>query len=230
MKVLLWDIDGTLLNFEKAEKQAIATCFSIFGLGVCTEEMIARYSVINQRYWKRLERGEITKQEVLLGRFREFFDAEGIAADRVEEFNGEYQRRLGDTVYFNDDGYELVRSLKPVVKQYAVTNGTYVAQERKLKKSGLEGLLDGAFISDQIGVEKPNLGFFDAVFAKIGPYEKDEVMIVGDSLTSDIRGGNNAGIVCCWYNPRGQKREGDLRIDYEITDLRQIREILGIER
>lgn len=229
MKVLLWDIDGTLLNFEKAEKQAILTCFSLFGLGECTNEMIARYSAINQSYWKRLERGEITKQEVLLGRFREFFASEGIPTDRVEEFNGEYQVRLGDTVYFNDDGYELVRELKAKVKQYAVTNGTYVAQARKLKRSGLDRLLDGAFISDQIGVEKPNIGFFDSVFAEIGPYEKDEVMIVGDSLTSDMQGGNNAGIVCCWYNREGGKPDRNLKIDYEIQDLRQLKDILGDE-
>ena len=228
IKVILWDIDGTLLNFEQAEKQAIRTCFSIFGLGACTEEMIARYTVINQGYWKRMERGEITKQQVLLGRFREFFDSEGLVMERVEEFNDEYQVRLGDTAFFNDGGYELVQGLKTKVKQYAVTNGTVIAQERKLKRSGLDRLLDGIFISDEIGVEKPNIGFFDFVFAEIGPYKKDEVMIVGDSPTSDMQGGNNAGIVCCWYNRDGRKREKGIKIDYEITDLRQVKEILKI--
>lgn len=226
IKVLLWDVDGTLLNFEKSEKHAIRTCFSLFGLGECTDEMIARYSEINQSYWKRLEKGELSKPEVLLGRFREFFALEGIHTDQVESFNGEYQLRLGDTIFFNDNGYELVKELKGRIKQYAVTNGTQIAQKRKLKKSGLSQLLDGAFISDEIGVEKPGIGFFDKVFKQIGSYEKDEILIVGDSLTSDIRGGNNAGILCCWYNPSGQERNTSLRIDYEVENLEQIRNIL----
>ncbi len=254
IKVLLWDIDGTLLNFEKAERQAIGTCFSLFGLGECTEEMLARYSAINSSYWKRLERGELTKQEVLLGRFQEFFGQEGIPVDKwyygseeqikggeiadtreehpetglIAAFNKEYQVRLGDTIHFNDHGYELVKDLKSKVKQYAATNGTFIAQERKLKKSGLEELLEGAFISDNIGIEKPSQGFFDYVFEQIGPYGKDEVMIVGDSLTSDMQGGNNAGIVCCWYNPKGEAKDKNLRIDYEIENLQQVRDILNV--
>ena len=112
------------------------------------------------------------------------------------------------------------------IKQYAVTNGTLVAQQRKLKLSGLDLLLDGVFISDVIGIEKPNIGFFDAVWAEIGSYEKDEVVIVGDSLTSDIQGGNNAGILCCWYNPKGYENAEGLRIEYEVKDLREIRKLI----
>lgn len=160
IKVILWDIDGTLLNFKKSEKYAIRTCFSMFGLGECTDEMLARYSEINHGYWKRLEAGMITKQEVLHGRFEEFFRSEGISSDKVKEFNDEYQMRLGDKAFFNDNGYQIVLDLKKEVKQYAVTNGTYVAQTRKLEKSGLDSLLDGVFISDQIGYEKPDVRFF----------------------------------------------------------------------
>jgi len=226
IKVILWDIDGTLLNFKIAEKCAIQSCFDMFGLGVCTEEMLSRYSRINAGYWKRLEAGEITKEQVLVGRFEEFFQKEGFSFSKVREFNDEYQIRLGDTVCFHDNGYELVKQLKGRVKQYIVTNGTQTAQERKLKKSGLDQLVDGVFISDVIGIEKPGIGFFDAVWREIGHYEKDEVMIVGDSLTSDIQGGNNAGILCCWYNPEKLKNTLGLRIDYEIQDLQTILEIL----
>lgn len=227
IKVILWDIDGTLLNFKIAEKCAIQACFDKFGLGVCDEEMLKRYSWINAGYWKRLEAGEITKEQVLTGRFEEFFRKEGFPFDKVREFNDEYQIRLGDTVYFNDNGYELTKQLKGQVKQYIVTNGTRVAQERKLKKSGLDLLMDGVFISDVIGIEKPNPGFFDAVWDQIGHYEKDEALIVGDSLTSDMQGGNNAGILCCWYNPERQENTLGLRIDYEIRNLREIPGILN---
>lgn len=226
IKVILWDMDGTLLNFVKAEYHAIKKCFDLFGLGVCTDEMIARYSKINKTYWERLERKELTKPEVLVGRFEEFFAKEGIVTDCAAEFNKEYQSRLGDTICFCDNGYELVKALKTHVKQYAVTNGTKMAQEKKLEKSGLGDLLDGVFISEDVGVEKPDKQFFSYVWENIGQYEPNEVMIVGDSLTSDMQGGNNAQILCCWYNPNGAENETKLKIDYEIDDLQKIWSII----
>lgn len=226
IKAILWDVDGTLLDFKAAEKYAIRKCFSDFGLGICTDEMLARYSEINHRYWRKLEAGLVTKQQVLHGRFAEFFEKEGIACDKVKEFNEDYQVSLGDTFVYCAHGEELVKGLKGKIKQYGVTNGTEVAQRRKLKNSGLDQILDEVFISDVVGVEKPNKEFFAPVFEKLENCQKDEIMIVGDSLTSDMQGGNNVGIICCWYNPNGQKNDKNLRIDYEITDLGQITEIL----
>ena len=226
IKVVLWDIDGTLLNFEAAEKVAIRQCFASHGLGECSDEMLKRYSVINRKYWEALERGELTKPEVLVGRFREFFEKEGLAVEKAEAVNAEYQERLGDTVVFCDNGFELVEKLRGTVKQAAVTNGTKVAQDRKLKNSNLITLLDDIFISDVLGVEKPNAGFFDIVFERIGDYNKDEILIVGDSLTSDIRGGNNAGIKTCWYNPKKLENTIGVHVDYEITNLWEIEQIL----
>ena len=226
IKVILWDIDGTLLDFIKAEYAAIKKCFEVFQLGECTDEMISRYSKINRGYWERLERKEITKPEVLVGRFRDFFSGENIDTNCAEEFNKEYQIRLGDTICFCDDSYELIKSFKDRVKQYAVTNGTKIAQDKKLVKSGLINLFDDIFISEEVGYEKPDIRFFEHVWAKIGAYTPDEVMIVGDSLTSDMQGGNNAGIVCCWYNPKRANNNSCLKIDYEITNLNQILEIV----
>lgn len=229
IKVLLWDIDGTLLNFLAAEKAAMKKCFEVCGIGECTDEMIARYSKINRKYWEMLERGEITKPQVLIGRFEEFFESEGIVTDCATEFNKEYQVRLGDTICFCDNGHELVKSLKGRVKQYAVTNGTKIAQDKKLAKSGLVELFDAVFISEEIGVEKPGVGFFEKVWDKIGKYKSDEVMIIGDSLTSDIQGGNNAGILCCWYNPKGAVNYTGVRVDYEIDNLQKVKEIIHEE-
>ena len=226
IKVILWDIDGTLLNFLRAEYESIKKCFAMFHLGECTDEMIRRYSKINRKYWEQLERGEISKQEVLIGRFKEFFASENIDTDCEEAFNKQYQYSLGDTICFNDNGFELVKELKGKVKQYAVTNGTKTAQDRKLDKSGLRELFDGVFISEEIGVEKPGVGFFDVVMRECGLYKHEEILIVGDSLTSDMQGGNNAGIKCCWYNPTGQTCQKDLRIDYEISNLQEIKNIL----
>ena len=227
IKVILWDIDGTLLNFQEAEKNAIRKCFSAFGLGVCTDEMLANYSRINEKYWKRLERREITKAEVLYNRFEEFFCKEDIVCTEIDSFNEMYQICLGDTICFNDNSYELVERLKGRVLQYAVTNGTFRAQERKLRLSGLDKLFDDVFISEKVGADKPNVDFFHAIWERIGTYPGDEVMIVGDSLTSDMQGGVNAGILCCWYNPGRTPNTMKLPIDYEIQDLQQLEALIS---
>lgn len=222
IKVILWDIDGTLLNFEEAEKHAIRACFAQFGLGECTDHMLADYSAINRVYWQKLERGEMSKPDILIGRFATFFAKYGLDISCAPAFNAQYQISLGDTVCFNPNGLEVVTALQGKVKQYAVTNGTKVAQQRKLERSGLNRLLDGVFISEDLGIEKPGIGFFHRVWEQIGQFDPYEVMIVGDSLTSDIQGGNNAGILCCWFNPEGKENAAKLRIDYEIKDLTQI--------
>ena len=222
IKVILWDIDGTLLNFEEAEKHAIRTCFAQFGLGECTDGMLADYSGINRVYWQKLERGEMSKPEILVGRFMTFFEKYGLDTSCAPAFNAQYQISLSDTICFNPNGLEVVTALRGKLKQYAVTNGTKIAQQRKLERSGLDKLFDGVFISEDIGIEKPGVEFFHRIWAQIGPYDPSEVMIVGDSLTSDIQGGNNAGILCCWFNPAGKEAGSQLRIDYEIQDLEQI--------
>ena len=226
ISTILWDVDGTLLDFIAAEKAAIKTLFGEFNLGQCSDEMIKRYSEINKTYWQRLERGEITKQEVLVGRFKEFFKSEGIDISVVEEFNSLYQLRLGDTIVYHDDSLEIIKSLQGRVRQYVVSNGTVEAQSKKLRLSGLGELVDGIFLSEHIGVEKPNIEFFDKVLEEIKPADRSSILIVGDSLTSDTQGGNNAGIVTCWYNPLGDKAPDKYRIDYEISDLHQIYEII----
>ena len=226
IKVILWDVDATLLDFKKAEYAAIKNCFEIFGLGELTDAMMKRYSIINRKYWEKLERKEITKQEVMVNRFAEFFEKENIRTDCAAEFNDEYQLQLGETIVFCDNSYELMKNLKGRVKQYAATNGTKSAQDRKLTKSGLIDLFDGIFISEVVGADKPDKEFFNYIFEQIGSYEKEEIMMVGDSLTSDMQGGNNAGIICCWYNPKHEKNDTNLRIDYEIDDLQKVLEIL----
>lgn len=226
IKTLLWDIDGTLLDFTKSEEYGIRKCFEKFGLGECTDEMLARYSKINHKYWQMLELGEITKQQVLTERFIEFFKSENIDFNNVDEFNDEYQISLGDKSFPCKNAIETVTAFKGKYKQYAVTNGTIIAQQRKLKQSGLINIFDDVFISDEIGYEKPNIQFFNAVQEKIGKFNKNEVMIIGDSLSSDMQGGNNAGILCCWYNPHNIVNKNGIKIDYEIKDIADILKIL----
>ena len=217
---ILWDIDGTVLNFLEAEKAAIRKCFEIHGLGTCTDEMLSEYSQINMRYWEMLERGEMSKHDILVGRFREFFKAHGLPADAAEPFNDDYQIRLGDTVVFNDNAPDILRRLKGCAVQCAVTNGTKIAQERKLERSGLNKIFDYVFISEDLGFEKPDKRYFDAVFEALGAPDPKEMIIIGDSLTSDIKGGINAGIDTCWYNP--DRKKADSGAVYEISDLSEL--------
>ena len=224
--VILWDVDGTLLDFPSAERKSLQDAFAHFGLGPCPEDRVARYSKLNASYWKRLERGEITKGELLPGRFREFFQMEGICFEDPQAVSDFYQLRLGENATPQDDSCALIASLRGRVKQYAVTNGTKVAQDIKLDRTGLIRLLDGAFISEVVGAEKPDPAFFAPVFQAIGPVDKGRVLMVGDSLTSDIRGANNVGIPCCWYDPRGHALPEDLRVDFHISHLSQVVEIL----
>lgn len=225
ISAVLWDVDGTLLDFLAAERAAMRDCFRRFDLGTLSDAAIAQYSAINKRYWERLERGEIAKREVLVGRFREFFEQMNLNPALAEAFNDSYQLSLGDTIVYCDDSLELVDSLRGRVKQYVVSNGTVVAQTKKLKNSRLGERMDGIFLSEEIGFEKPAPEFFDCVIERTGE-RRDECLIVGDSLTSDILGGNNAGIRACWYNPRGNANNTIAHADYEIHSLNEVRQIL----
>ena len=226
IQTILWDVDGTLLDFLAAEKAAIQALFLEFGLGPCTEEMVARYSALNDAYWKRLERGEITKAQVLTGRFRDFFSEVGVDPDLAVPFNARYQVALGDTIVYRDDSLKIVKSLHGRVKQYVVSNGTVVAQTRKLRRSHIGDWMDGVFLSEELGAEKPSPAFFEKVFAALPDIPKENMLIVGDSLTSDMKGGLLAGVPTCWYNPGRQKRPEEMALDYEIQDLHQIYELL----
>lgn len=228
IKIVLWDVDGTILNFYEAQKNAVRACFDKFMLGECTDEMLRDYDGINHRYWMALERGELTKSEVLRGRFTEFFSKYGLNTEVVDEFNEEYQIRLGDTICFADGVKDVIEEFKRRgVIQFAVTNGTKKAQVRKLSLSGLDRIFDGIFISEDIGSEKPNPLFFEPVLAKakelIPDVRLQDMVIIGDSLTSDMRLGNNVGIRTCWYDEKASgrsaeevSREENVRIDMVI--------------
>jgi len=226
IKYVLWDIDGTLLDFELSESTAIRKCFKDFNFGNCSYKQLEDYKKISDRYWERLANGEISKKEVLEGRFVEFFLKNGIDSNIASEFNKAYQICLGNIVYYMKNAKKTVLELKTKYKQYGATNGTIVAQEKKLAKSGLNKLLDDVFISEKIGFDKPSINYYETVFEKVGSHNLEEYIMIGDSLTSDMQGGINAGITTCWFNPYKKENDKKLNIDYEINDLNEVIDIL----
>lgn len=228
IKTILWDMDGTLLDFSSSERNALRAAFARFGLGECSDENVKLYSEINLRHWKRLERGEITKEQVKVMRFEEFFDRLGITVSPVD-FWKVYENELPNTADYIDGAKQVVCDLSHSYDQYIVTNGTLSVQTKKLAKSGLGDIVNGAFISDEIGFEKPSPQFFDAVFNRVSNSKKDEILIVGDSLSSDMKGGVDAGIKTCWFNPDGATNSDKLPIDYTIKCIDEIYKVLREE-
>lgn len=223
---ILWDLDNTLLNFTASEKYAFQTCMRNAGI-TPTDELLAAYSKINLSFWKMLERGEITKDALLAQRFVSFFESVQITGVDVTLFKDTYQRLLGSVYYYLDDSLTLCEKLHRTHRQYIVTNGVAATQRSKLNLSRLATVIDGVFISEEIGFEKPSVEFFERSFAGIPAFQKEEAVIIGDSLTSDMQGGNNAGIACCWYNPAGQPAPAHIRIDHEIRNLWEVPAIVG---
>lgn len=223
--ILLWDVDQTLLDFKASERWAIREGFKLFGHDI-SDEQIAAYSAINDRWWKRFEKGEVTKEELLTGRFAEFFAALGITDMDPAAFEDFYQSALGDVYFYLDESYKLIKQLRGRCRQYVISNGTKLAQRKKLALSGLDELFDGIFISEEMGTQKPRKEFFDLCTAAIPDFDGARALVIGDSLTSDIRGANNAGLPCCWYNPGHKENDQGVALDYEIDNLWKILKLL----
>lgn len=226
---ILWDLDQTLLDFNRAMNCAFRAVCGRYELYV-DDEIVARYAVINQSFWKRLELGEITQKEVALGRFCTLFQELKIGHVNTEEFNTAYQNELASVFFYMDGAKELVTVLKQKgYRQYIVTNGMASTQESKIRRSGLDQIMDGVFISECLGYPKPMKQYFDACFSDLHQIKREECILVGDSLTSDMRGANNAGIASCWFNPDRKAKETEVQTDYEIHCLEELLPILEQE-
>ena len=194
IKAILYDVDGTLLDFETQEEVALSYCFKKYNLGELSEEKLELYKRINLGYWEMFEKNLITKEKLVVKRFEDYLEALGVKLN-AEEVNDTYFSKLGDTIVFKDNSYELVKSLKGKIKQYVVTNGAIRVQKTKLAKSGFDKLMDDVFISDEVGYQKPRKEFFDAIKNRLGDVANDEILIVGDSLTSDMKLADNCNLI-----------------------------------
>ncbi len=222
---ILFDADDTLFDFKKSEHEAVKDCLSLVGLPT-TDEIIEKYSEINQSYWKMLERGEITKKDLFIARWNTFLDYYGLVDTDAEMIAKLYLIQLSQKSYLLDGAESLCKKLYGKFKMYIVTNGYAVVQHGRFDKSILRKYFEDMFISEEMGAEKPTVQYFDAVFSRIPDFDKSKAIIIGDSLSSDIKGGIAAGIDTCWYN-RGHKSAPDgMNITYTINDLSEIENIL----
>lgn len=223
-EILLLDLDDTILDFHMQEKVAIEKTLS--GTGIMpTPENCELYSRINDAHWKRLERGEITRQQVLYGRFHELFSRLGIAADSKETALA-YMENLAQGHYFLPGAREAVESLSKRFRLFMVSNGTASVQRKRLASAGLEPYFEQVFISQDVGINKPAKGFFDHCFSHIPDFDPAKALIVGDSLSSDVLGGKNAGIATCWVNPQHKQADPERKPDYEIESITQLEALL----
>ena len=224
MKYLFFDLDDTLLDFHKAEAWALRQALRRSGVEA-TDAIAARYSEINQSQWELLEEQKITRQQVLVRRFQLLFQELGVNAS-CEKTQECYENMLAKGHDFMPGAQELLETLKGKYEMYLVSNGTAMVQDARLRDSGMEQYFKGIFISERVGVDKPQKEFFDRSFAAIPVFDPGQAMIIGDSLTSDIRGGNNAGVQTCWYNPKHKPRRADIHVDYEISELMELPKLL----
>lgn len=220
-KYLLFDADDTLLDFKSAEKNAFYNLLSEKGLEP-TPLLHKLYSDINQSVWERFEKGTVTKEDIGVTRYREFLEKIGYEADAAD-FDLTYHRFLGfqgEIIEGADKVCEKLFRLGYSIN--VVTNGFADTQKRRFSLSGLNKYIDRFFVSESIGVQKPEKGFFDYVFKELGFPDKNNCLIIGDSLTSDILGGKNAGIDTCLFNPRKRVINTDIVPTYTVSSLEEI--------
>ena len=224
-QVLLFDADETLFDFKMAEKQAFLRALEEYKLDVDKEESLKLYSQINKHIWEEFERGEITADRLRVGRFERFSKKIKIDFDAVS-FSKAYAKFLGEGAYLFDDSVEVIDYLSKKYKLALVTNGLKDVQKSRISKTPLKDYFQELIISDEIKISKPDPRIFDYALDKLDHMDKSKVLMIGDSLTSDMQGGINAGIDTCWYNPNHLENKSGLNLTYEIHSLNELKEIL----
>jgi 2-haloacid dehalogenase len=225
VSTVLLDLDDTILDFHASERVAISQTLGEMGIEP-TEGTLARYSEINAAQWRLLERGEMTRDQILTRRFQLLFDELGVGCD-ARQARTLYEGHLSEGHVFIPGAEQLLEELSPRYALYLVSNGTATVQQRRLTSAGIVPYFRALFISEQVGYVKPQKEFFDACFAQIGEEKRAESVIVGDSLSSDILGGRNAGIRTIWFNPGGKPANPAIHADRELRTLAALPALLA---
>ena len=224
---ILFDADDTLLDFDKDETQALTAIMEKYGIET-TKENINAYKEINVGLWKALERGEIDKPTLKQVRFRLFFEKIGFeTSEDPFKINEEYLAKLSDGGNLLEGVNELIINLKEQgYDLYIVTNGIANTQRRRLTKAGILPYFTDIFVSETVGHQKPKKEYFDYVLSHIEEKDISKVLLVGDSLTSDIKGAVNAGITCAWFRRNKATDYSDYSPDFIIDSIDDINNLL----
>ena len=221
---LLFDADHTLFDFNKSEYLALKSALEELGCP-STDAHIERYSDINVKYWKMLERGEIDKISLKLARFVEFGREFGFE-DKAEALSDLYMENLAHESHLFDGALELVAKLSESYRLFIITNGVKSTQDGRFGVSPITKYFEKIFISEVVGAEKPSIEFFDAVADGIEGFDKSRALVIGDSLSSDIKGAINSKIDCIWYNPMKKSAPECWDITYTVSNFDEILDIL----
>lgn len=222
IKNVLIDLDDTILDFKRAE--AVAIRKTLLDIGVePSDEIVQLYSEINDAHWKRMEKGELKREQVLVGRFAVLLEKLGVLSDPVA-MRYAYENYIKQGHYFIDGAVELLEGLSKNYSVFLVSNGTAVVQDSRIKSAGIEKYFDGIYISQRVGHNKPAPEFFNEVFKSINDFRPEETIILGDSLSSDISGGRSVGIHTCLFSPNCNP--SDLP-DYKISALSEFLPLLS---
>ena len=224
IEFLLIDLDDTILDFHKAERIGLENTLRHYGVEP-TEETIALYLQINAVHWRALEQGQMTRKQVNEGRFETLFRQLGREVDGAE-CAAYYLSQLALTHDYLPGAEEAVKALSKKYRLFVASNGNSVVQFPRLEQSGLNNYIEKAFISEALGENKPSKAYFDLCIAQIPGFDPAKAMMVGDSLTSDIQGGINAGIPTCWVNTFGKENTTAIHPDYEISSLTELETLL----
>ena len=223
IEFLFLDLDDTILDFHKAERIAISKTIREFGVEP-DEEILSLYHRINKWHWEQLELGTMTREEVLVNRFGVLFEKLGKTVDAAR-CAGIYEKNLSTGHYFLPGAEEAVDALSKKYRLFLASNGTASVQKGRMTSANLYRFFETVFVSQEIGHNKPSRAYFDACFARIPGFDKEKAVMVGDSLSSDIKGGINAGLKTVWVNPNHLPC-GDIKPDYEIEALSQLEALL----
>lgn len=224
IKTVLLDLDDTILDFKMSERVALTKTLNELSIEA-TEEIIKKYSKYNISQWKRLELGEISREEVKVNRYKLLFD--DIKVDvSPQKATAIYEENLAHGHYFVYGAKEMLCSIYNDYNLYVVSNGAEKVQEGRMSTADISHCFKDIFISEVVGFEKPNVEFFNKVFSQIENFNADEAVIIGDSLSSDIKGGKNAKIKTVWFNPNGLEY-GDIVPDFQISSLDEIKPLLA---
>ena len=218
---ILFDADNTLLNFDAAESKALADTLVNYGIEP-DAETVQTYRTINEELWRQLEKGQLRREKLMSERFTRFLKAIDAAGDGAE-MNRYYLEQLSlHPDLASPEVLDVLRELSEVATLAVVTNGFQKVQSRRLAESGVGNFLEDVFVSEKMDAEKPNRKIFDAALRALGVENREHVLMVGDSLTSDVQGGINAGLDTCWFNPHHQENPGKILPTYEISSLEEL--------